>query len=112
MDKLKAKKKTKIMRKDTIDLSDDKLQEAKREEETIFTEGTSQIPETDVIDNFKKSMTYGEQVVVPILRLLEERRAEVEEEVGRRMSLVEIALHFSEGKWNEQNLQMEKRKAT
>ncbi|KAL2624354.1 hypothetical protein R1flu_008599 [Riccia fluitans] len=71
------------MKKYMINLSNDKPQEAKREEKTIFAEGSSQIPETDVINNIKKSMTYEEQVVVPILQLLEESKAEVEEEVGR-----------------------------
>ncbi|KAL2624138.1 hypothetical protein R1flu_008383 [Riccia fluitans] len=79
--KPKARKKTKMMKNDMIDLSDDEPQEVKREE-TILAKGTSQIPEIDIIDNFKKSMTYGEQMVVPILQLLEESRAKVEE-VGR-----------------------------
>ncbi|KAL2651488.1 hypothetical protein R1flu_019616 [Riccia fluitans] len=73
----------KMMKKETIDLSDEEAQEAKREEETNFAKGTSQALETDIIDNFRKSMTYGEEVVVPILQLLEESRAKVEEEVGR-----------------------------
>ncbi|KAL2623463.1 hypothetical protein R1flu_003668 [Riccia fluitans] len=40
-DKPQARKKTQMMKKETIDLSDEKAQEAKREEETNFTEGTS-----------------------------------------------------------------------
>ncbi|KAL2631496.1 hypothetical protein R1flu_016182 [Riccia fluitans] len=83
MDKPKSRKKMKMSKKDTIDLSDDELQEAKREEETVLAEGTSQAPETEVIENFRKSMVYDEQVMVHILRLLEESRAEVEEEVER-----------------------------
>ncbi|KAL2635268.1 hypothetical protein R1flu_006747 [Riccia fluitans] len=112
-DKPKARKKTNMTKKDTIDLSNDKSHEAEKEEETIFTEGTLQAPEIDDIENFKKSMNYGKQVVIPILRLLEESKAEVEEEVGRRMSLVEITSHFSKGKWNEekQKLRMEAQKA-
>ncbi|KAL2645230.1 hypothetical protein R1flu_012817 [Riccia fluitans] len=86
-----------MAKKETIDLSDEEPQEAKREEETNFAEGTSQAPTIDDIDNFRKSMTYGEEVVVPILRFLGESRAEVEEEVKRRMSLVEIMSHFSKG---------------
>ncbi|KAL2642963.1 hypothetical protein R1flu_010550 [Riccia fluitans] len=89
----------KMLRKDTIDLSDDEPQEVKKEEETVLAEGTSQVPEADVIENFKKSMVYGKQVVVPILRFLKKSRAKVEEEVERRMSLVEIVSHFSKGKW-------------
>ncbi|KAL2651035.1 hypothetical protein R1flu_019163 [Riccia fluitans] len=65
-DKPKARKKTKMTNKDMIDLSNDDPQEAKREEETVFAERTLQIPKSDMIDNFMKSMTYGEQVVVPI----------------------------------------------
>ncbi|KAL2644716.1 hypothetical protein R1flu_012303 [Riccia fluitans] len=99
------------MTKETIDLSHREVQEAKREEETNYA--TSQPPETDVIDNVKKSLAYGEEVVVPILLLLEESRAEVEKEVGRRMSLVEIVSHFSKRKWKEEKdkIRMEARNA-
>ncbi|KAL2649248.1 hypothetical protein R1flu_017376 [Riccia fluitans] len=93
-----ARKKMKMTKKETIHLSEGEVQEVKREEETNYAEGTSQVPETDVVDNYRKSMAYGEEVVVPILRLFEESRAEVEEEVGRQISLVEIVSHFSKGK--------------
>ncbi|KAL2654160.1 hypothetical protein R1flu_022288 [Riccia fluitans] len=66
-DKPRTRKKTKMTKKGMIDLSDEEPQEAKREEETVYAEGTLQAPETDDINNFKKSMAYGEQVVVPIL---------------------------------------------
>ncbi|KAL2633488.1 hypothetical protein R1flu_004967 [Riccia fluitans] len=71
-DKPKMKKKTKMTKKDTIDLSNEEPQEANYlcQEKTIFAKDTLQAPETDNIDNFKKSMTYGEQVMVPILRPL------------------------------------------
>ncbi|KAL2609972.1 hypothetical protein R1flu_028545 [Riccia fluitans] len=103
-----------MTKKEMHDLSDEEPQEAKREEETIFAKGTLQAPKTDVIDNFRKSMTYGEEIVISILRLLEESKAEVEDEVGRQMTLVEIASHFSKGNWKEekQKLRMEARNAT
>ncbi|KAL2633881.1 hypothetical protein R1flu_005360 [Riccia fluitans] len=65
-DKPQARKKTKMTKKGMIDLSDEEPQEAKKEEKTIFAEGTLQALETNIIDNFRKSMTYGEEVVVPI----------------------------------------------
>ncbi|KAL2633948.1 hypothetical protein R1flu_005427 [Riccia fluitans] len=74
MDEPQSRKKMKMPEKDTIELSDDEPQEAKREEETVLTEGTSQVLETNMIENFRKSMVYGEQVVVPILRFLEETK--------------------------------------
>ncbi|KAL2612113.1 hypothetical protein R1flu_023805 [Riccia fluitans] len=67
---------------DIVDLSDDELQEAKREEETILAEDTLQVPKADVIEKFMMSMAYGKQVVVPILQILEESRAQVEKETG------------------------------
>ncbi|KAL2632182.1 hypothetical protein R1flu_016868 [Riccia fluitans] len=67
MDKPKSRKKMKMPKRDTIDLSDDKQQKVKREEETVLAKLTLQAPETDVIENFRISMVYGEQVVVPIL---------------------------------------------
>ncbi|KAL2649960.1 hypothetical protein R1flu_018088 [Riccia fluitans] len=81
-DKPRARKKTKMTMKpyDMIDLSNDEPQEAKREEETILAEDTSQVPEADVIEKFRMSMVHGEQVVTPHLRILEESRAQVEEE--------------------------------
>ncbi|KAL2614246.1 hypothetical protein R1flu_025938 [Riccia fluitans] len=68
-DKPRARKKMKMTKKpyDTIDLSDDEPQEAKREEETILAEVTSHVPKADVIEKFRMSMVYGEQVVIPIL---------------------------------------------
>ncbi|KAL2653370.1 hypothetical protein R1flu_021498 [Riccia fluitans] len=44
-----------------IDLSSGEEQEAKRKEETNYAKGTLQAPETDIIDNFRKSMPYGEE---------------------------------------------------
>ncbi|KAL2652432.1 hypothetical protein R1flu_020560 [Riccia fluitans] len=67
MDKPKARKKMKMTKKDTIDLSDKERQQMKREDKIVFAEGTLQVPETNVIENFKKSMTYSEQVVIHIL---------------------------------------------
>ncbi|KAL2645374.1 hypothetical protein R1flu_012961 [Riccia fluitans] len=67
IDKPQARKKTKMMKKEAIDLSDEEAQEVKREKETNFAEGTSQAPEFDIIDHFRKSMTHGKEIVVPIL---------------------------------------------
>ncbi|KAL2623788.1 hypothetical protein R1flu_008033 [Riccia fluitans] len=66
---------------ETIDLSDES-QEAKKEEEIILAEDTLQAPEVDAIEKFQLSMIYDEQVVTPIIRILEESKTQVEEEVG------------------------------
>ncbi|KAL2608708.1 hypothetical protein R1flu_027281 [Riccia fluitans] len=115
MDKSKARKKVMKTKKrhDTIELSDNKPQEAKRKEGTILAEDTSPIPKADEIEKFRMSMVYGAQVVTPILQILEESRTLVEEEVGWRMTLTGIVLHLSkENKIEEmQRLRMEAHKA-
>ncbi|KAL2624415.1 hypothetical protein R1flu_008660 [Riccia fluitans] len=63
--KPRVRKMTKMTKKpyDMIDLSDDKPEEAKREEETILAEDSLQVPEVDVIEKFslfRLSMVYGE----------------------------------------------------
>ncbi|KAL2634252.1 hypothetical protein R1flu_005731 [Riccia fluitans] len=58
MDKPKVRKMTKKL-DDTINLSDDEPQEAKRKEETLLAKVTSLVPKVDVIENFRKSMIYG-----------------------------------------------------
>ncbi|KAL2649557.1 hypothetical protein R1flu_017685 [Riccia fluitans] len=107
-DKPRARKKTKMTKKlyNTIKLSDEELQEAKREEETILAEDTSQVPEVDMIEKFRMSMVYGEQVVVSILRILEESRAQVDEESRQRMTLTGIALHLSKENRIEEKQQL------
>ncbi|KAL2622177.1 hypothetical protein R1flu_002382 [Riccia fluitans] len=55
MDKPKARKKTRKPY-DTIELSDDEPQDAKREEETILAKDTLPIPKTDAIEKFMLSM--------------------------------------------------------
>ncbi|KAL2629275.1 hypothetical protein R1flu_013961 [Riccia fluitans] len=108
-DKPRVKKKMKITKMGLIDLSDEEPQEAKQEEETVFAKGTSQALETDNIENFKRSITFDEVVVVTILRILDKSRAQVEEEVGKRMFL---AGHLSKENWIEekQKLRMEAQK--
>ncbi|KAL2633947.1 hypothetical protein R1flu_005426 [Riccia fluitans] len=57
-DKPKARKKSKMTKKGPVELSDES-QEAKREEETVLAEDTSQAPKTDDIENVKRSMVFG-----------------------------------------------------
>ncbi|KAL2621323.1 hypothetical protein R1flu_001528 [Riccia fluitans] len=77
-----------------IDLSDES-QEAKKEEETVLSKDTLQLTKSDLIEKFRLSLTYGKQIVIPILHILEGNRTQVEVEIGRRMTLMEIALHLS-----------------
>ncbi|KAL2645233.1 hypothetical protein R1flu_012820 [Riccia fluitans] len=98
----------------TIKLSDDEPQEEKREEESLLAEDTSSIPEADEIEKFRLSMVYSKRVVTPVLQILEDNRALVEEETGWRMTLPGIALHLNkENKIEEMHqLRMEAQKAT
>ncbi|KAL2632107.1 hypothetical protein R1flu_016793 [Riccia fluitans] len=66
---------------ETIDLRDGS-QEAKQEEETVLPEDTSQLPETDIIEQLQLSLAYGEWIFVPILHILEGNWMQVEAEVG------------------------------
>ncbi|KAL2623771.1 hypothetical protein R1flu_008016 [Riccia fluitans] len=114
MDKPKARKKLKKMKTPhaTTELSDEP-QEAKQEEETILREDTSLLPESQFIEQFCLSLAYGEQIVIPILHIIEGTRTQVEAEVGQRMTLMEIALHLNKENRNEElrKIQEELKKA-
>ncbi|KAL2652540.1 hypothetical protein R1flu_020668 [Riccia fluitans] len=105
-DKPKSRKKTKVTKKPhkMIDLSNES-QEVKQEKQTILPEDILQLLESDIIEKFCLSLVYGEQKIIPILHILEGNRTQVEADVGRQITFMEIALHLS-----KENRQEERQK--
>ncbi|KAL2624147.1 hypothetical protein R1flu_008392 [Riccia fluitans] len=68
--KARRKQKTTKIPIDPIEVSDGSV-EVKQEAQIVLSEDSSQLPESQIIDQFGLSLAYGDQIVMPVLCILE-----------------------------------------
>ncbi|KAL2634452.1 hypothetical protein R1flu_005931 [Riccia fluitans] len=114
-EKPKVRRKQKTTKKpiDPIEVSDRSV-EAKQEEQIVLPKDSSQLPKTQIINQFGLSLAYGDRIVMLVLHILEGNRSKLEAEVRQRMTLLEIAVHLNKENRNDEvrRLQEEVKKVT